>query len=83
MTHFAGVVCLIAFAALLVAVPLIAAVTDAQGVALFDSFYRSGALVFGAGHVVLPLLQAEVVVPGWTNDQIAWWRCSHRGFSSW
>ena len=37
--------------------------------ALFQGFYRSGALVFGGGHVVLPLLQAVVVVPGWmTND---------------
>jgi chromate transporter len=36
---------------------------------LIDSFYRSGSLVFGGGHVVLPLLQAEVVPPGWvTND---------------
>lgn len=45
------------------------AVTSHQGVGLFDAFYRSGALVFGGGHVVLPLLQAEVVTPGWvTND---------------
>lgn len=37
---------------------------------LVDSFYRSGSLVFGGGHVVLPLLQAEVVPPGWvSNDQ--------------
>jgi chromate transporter len=40
-----------------------------HAIALFDAFYRSGALVFGGGHVVLPLLQAEVVPPGWvTND---------------
>lgn len=70
VTHFAGVVCLAAFVGLFVGLPLIAAATDAQGVALFDSFYRSGALVFGGGHVVLPLLQAEVVGPGWTNDQV-------------
>jgi chromate transporter len=37
---------------------------------VFDSFYRAGSLVFGGGHVVLPLLQAEVVPPGWvTNEQ--------------
>ena len=36
--------------------------------ALFDAFYRSGALVFGGGHVVLPLLQAEVVAPGWVGS---------------
>jgi chromate transporter len=38
-------------------------------IALFDSFYRSGALVFGGGHVVLPLLQAEVVPPGWVTQE--------------
>ncbi len=36
--------------------------------ALFESFYRSGALVFGGGHVVLPLLQAVVVLPGWMSN---------------
>ena len=35
---------------------------------MFDSFYRSGALVFGGGHVVLPLLQAETVAPGWVGN---------------
>jgi chromate transporter len=39
-----------------------------QGVALFDAFYRSGALVFGGGHVVLPLLREAFVVPGWVSD---------------
>ena len=38
------------------------------GVALFDAFYRSGALVFGGGHVVLPLLREAFVTPGWVND---------------
>ncbi|MBB2172754.1 chromate efflux transporter [Gluconacetobacter asukensis] len=37
-------------------------------VALFDAFYRSGALVFGGGHVVLPLLRDAVVTPGWVSD---------------
>ena len=47
-----------------------AAMIDARPLALVDSFYRSGALVFGGGHVILPLLQAEVVPPGWiTNDR--------------
>src|SRR6202035_1124523 len=40
-----------------------------QGLALFDAFYRSGALVFGGGHVVLPLLQAQVVTPGWVSNE--------------
>lgn len=56
---------LIAFFVLLTALPLIAAVTGSQTWMLIDSFYRSGALVFGGGHVVLPLLQAEVVQTGW------------------
>ena len=64
-----GMVCLTAFVALLVGLPLLAAV-GGQSVALFEAFYRSGALVFGGGHVVLPLLHATVVDPGWvSNDQ--------------
>jgi chromate transporter len=60
--------CLIAFFALLVALPIIATISGVHAVQLFDSFYRSGALVFGGGHVVLPLLQAEVVPPGWVSN---------------
>ncbi|GAB4363493.1 MAG: chromate efflux transporter [Kiloniellaceae bacterium] len=56
------------FFALLVALPLLAAAIPSQSLALADSFYRSGSLVFGGGHVVLPLLQAEVVPPGWVSD---------------
>jgi chromate transporter len=64
-----SIAALIAFFALLVALPLIAAATDDHTIRLIDSFYRTGSLVFGGGHVVLPLLQAEVVPPGWvTND---------------
>jgi chromate transporter len=64
-----GFACLALFFALLVGLPLIAAAVPSQALALVDSFYRSGSLVFGGGHVVLPLLQAEVVPPGWvTND---------------
>lgn len=55
---------------ILAGVPLIRVLGDSQGFALFDSFFRVGSLVFGGGHVVLPLLQTEVVGPGWlTNDQ--------------
>ncbi len=62
--------CLIVFFLLLVALPVLRSLTQSQPVAVVDSFYRSGALVFGGGHVVLPLLQAEVVPPGWvTNEQ--------------
>ncbi len=64
-----GMFCLAAFAALLLGLPLLARI-DGQPVALFEAFYRSGALVFGGGHVVLPLLHATVVDPGWvSNDQ--------------
>lgn len=56
------------FLALLFLLPLLAG--DSPSLAVIDSFYRAGALVFGGGHVVLPLLQAEVVAPGWvTPDQ--------------
>jgi len=61
-----GAVCLIAFVVLLAGLPVLAE-AGAAGIALFDAFYRSGALVFGGGHVVLPLLQAEVVQPGWVS----------------
>jgi chromate transporter len=48
---------------------LAVAFVPARGVlALFDAFYRSGALVFGGGHVVLPLLRDAVVTPGWVSD---------------
>jgi chromate transporter len=64
-----SVTALIVFFGLLIGLPFLAGVSGNHVVQLFDSFYRSGALVFGGGHVVLPLLQAEVVPPGWvTND---------------
>jgi chromate transporter len=56
------------FFALLLGLPLLAAAVPVQPLRLFDAFYRSGALVFGGGHVVLPLLQAEVVPPGWVSN---------------
>ena len=59
----------IAFFGLLLLLPLARAVTPSQPLAVFDSFYRAGALVFGGGHVVLPLLQAEVVPPGWVTTE--------------
>jgi chromate transporter len=64
----AGMVALALFAILLVITPLLTARTGSQGFALFDAFYRSGSLVFGGGHVVLPLLQAETVTPGWVSN---------------
>lgn len=61
----ASSVALTAFLALLVVPTLLGSYFHSQGLALFDAFYRSGAFVFGGGHVVLPLLRAEVVDPGW------------------
>lgn len=65
----AGAIALVLFAAFFLIPPLLANATGHQGIALFDAFYRSGALVFGGGHVVLPLLQAEVVAPGWVTNE--------------
>ena len=62
-----GVVLLVLFFAMLIALPLVAALTSNQGVKEFDAFYRAGSLVFGGGHVILPLLQASVVSPGWVT----------------
>lgn len=55
------------FFALLIGLPLLSLVVAGHALALFASFYRSGALVFGGGHVVLPLLQSAVVAPGWVT----------------
>jgi chromate transporter len=51
----------------LIALPIAAAFADLPALDVFSSFFRVGSLVFGGGHVVLPLLQAEVVPPGWVN----------------
>jgi chromate transporter len=59
---------LVIFFALLVGLPLVASATSSQTIKLIDSFFRTGSLVFGGGHVVLPLLQQEVVPPGWVSN---------------
>jgi chromate transporter len=64
----AGVVALTAFAVLLAAVLFVPGHLASQGFDLFAAFYRSGALVFGGGHVVLPLLREGFVAPGWISD---------------
>jgi chromate transporter len=63
-----GMVALLAFFALLLLLPLAAAAAQSHAVDLLARFYRAGALVFGGGHVVLPLLQQAVVPPGWIGD---------------
>lgn len=68
ISRFTAVLCLVIFFVLLAALPFIRQLASGTlWVALFDSFYRSGSLVFGGGHVVLPLLEREVVPPGWVG----------------
>ena len=57
------------FAALFLMPLVLSSAAGHQAIALFEAFYRSGALVFGGGHVVLPLLQAEAVAPGWVTNE--------------
>jgi len=64
----AGVVLLTVFFAILLGLPLLIAVVPNHSLQLFEAFYRAGSLVFGGGHVVLPLLQASVVPPGWVSN---------------
>src|SRR6185436_5100227 len=60
-----AIAALVAFSALLLGLPILDRNTDSQAVAMSDAYYRSGALVFGGGHVVLPLLEERVVPTGW------------------
>ncbi len=64
----AGAISLTLFFALLIGLPILESAYPSQALAYFDSFYRAGSLVFGGGHVVLPLLQSEVVPPGWVSN---------------
>lgn len=66
--RFAGI-CLSLFFGLLILLPILREVTSLSWIALFDSFYRSGSLVFGGGHVVLPLLEREFVPTGWLSEE--------------
>lgn len=69
LTKAGGAVAIVIFCVLLLSLPLAVKQFGGYPLRLFDSFFRVGALVFGGGHVVLPLLQAQVVQPGWvTND---------------
>jgi len=71
VSRTAGVTALALFFGLLVALPALrVALPSSQTLALLDSFYRSGSLVFGGGNVVLPLLQAEVGPPGWVSNEV-------------
>lgn len=63
-----GAACLVVFLGLLLAGPVLGSATRSGTLRLFDAFYGSGSLVFGGGHVLLPLLQASVVDPGWVDS---------------
>ena len=63
-----GAFSLALFVILLVGLPLFRSVSGLFELSLFDAFYRSGSLVFGGGHVVLPLLKEAVVAPGWIGE---------------
>ena len=65
----AGGAALLIFTLLLVALPLATSMTANHALRLADRFFRTGSLVFGGGHVVMPLLQAQVVPPGWISNQ--------------
>lgn len=66
----AGLSWLALFFALLLGLPLLTTLHPSQMLSMVDAFYRVGSLVFGGGHVVLPLLQAEVVTPGWVDNDV-------------
>jgi chromate transporter len=68
VSRTAGIAALSVFFILLGGLPILRNVTGSSGITLFDAFYRSGALVFGGGHVVLPLLREAFVAPGWVSD---------------
>jgi chromate transporter len=67
--HRAGILWLTLFFGLLVGFPILTTLLPYQTIAYASTFFHSGALVFGGGHVVLPLLQAAVVPPGWVNNE--------------
>src|SRR5690606_28122371 len=65
----AATLCLALFIVLLIGLPVLTQLGPNPIIAVIDAFFRAGSLVFGGGHVVLPLLQAQVVPSGWvTND---------------
>lgn len=67
ISHRVGLLWLGLFFAGLIFLPFMVRLFPSQSLALIDAFFRAGSLVFGGGHVVLPLLQAEVVPPGWVD----------------
>lgn len=70
ISRLAGVLWLSLFFGLLVCLPLLTVLLPYQAIADISAFFRAGALVFGGGHVVLPLLQAAVVPSGWVGNDV-------------
>ena len=68
VSRTAAIIAIVLFFAILLGLPLVLAAFPSHSVRLFEAFYRAGSLVFGGGHVVLPLLQASVVPPGWVSN---------------
>ncbi|PGS55901.1 chromate transporter [Bacillus sp. AFS041924] len=64
-----SVICLALFFILLAVLPIINSLTTTKWISIFDSFYRAGSMVFGGGHVVLPLLERELAPTGWLNKE--------------
>ncbi|SDP32826.1 chromate transporter [Litchfieldia salsa] len=64
-----AIICLSLFFGLLFILPIAREISPLNWIAMFDSFYRSGSLVFGGGHVVLPLLEREFVPTGWMSEE--------------
>ncbi len=73
VSRSAGALALMLFSMLLFGLPVLSQMGAGEAVRVFEAFYRSGALVFGGGHVVLPLLQEQTVPTGWitSNDFLA------------
>lgn len=63
-----GILCLALFFVLLAGLPVVAQLVQTHMIGVVDAFFRAGSLVFGGGHVVLPLLQAQVVPSGWVSN---------------
>ncbi len=64
-----GIIAILLFFALLIGLPVLRSAYPSMGISMFDTFYRVGSIVFGGGHVVLPLLEREVVPTGWLSDE--------------
>lgn len=68
ITRSVALVCLSLFFIFLIALPLLSQWGESEWLAMFDSFYRTGSLVFGGGHVVLPLIENEVIFNKWVSE---------------